>query len=218
MKKIFIILIFVFFSSYLVTAMDIPQVIFSFVNISIAGNCTGVTYSLNGEGLSATDSFSSNLIINSTGNSTASCTGNSSYYKGSIPMTFARIFYQNNTDVAVLLNSLATNNNITGKWQSCVELNRQMDTNLTACLMDRGYKSNFTECQNSLDSYVQVTKSKDTTISTLTTENSQLKSHRMMLGAIAILLGFMCYSYWKKTEPKTVKSPLSSLPSAGKIY
>jgi|SRR3972149_11987501 len=185
-----------------------PQVIFTSINLTIS---TG-NFTIAGEGISATD------VITTTG----SC--NYSYSRTAIPITFSREFTENNTDVATLIHALASNNNFTLKWEACVSKLQELDTNLTICSNDRGYKQNYTDCTKSLElvniDLTSCNSQKNDYMTQVTTINKQLldaKSNNTYYYILIAALAFGCYHFYNKNKIKTVNSPFSQLPSSARM-
>lgn len=202
MKNLIIALIFcmIVFTAFAM-ASTIPQVIFTSFNLTISGNCTAVVYTIHGEGLNANDVVATNYLGQDLGNSTfANCSSaNFNYTKVDIPITFSRTIETNDTDMAVLIHSLATNNNFSSMWIDCVQ-------NLT------DVKNNCLAQTNALNTIINTdlatSTKKDNTINTLTT-------HRWILGIIAVGAGIAAIVYYRKSVVKTTKSPLVRFPSTG---
>lgn len=195
--------IFVYFLAFLlllnfVSATDIPQVIFTSVNLTITMNSTSGYYQIYGEGVNAYEYFS---VANST---------NFTFKRDNIPITLSRVFKQNDTDVAILLNALALNNNMSLKWEDC-------KINLSTCLTDYGYRQNYTDCTQGLALRGSEVVNINSQLTTIKDENTTLKSHRLYLGIAAALMGFLAFYFYKKVTPKSIKSPIDQFPSNPRI-
>jgi hypothetical protein len=173
----------------------VPQVIFSSLNLTIDNN----GYHLWGEGLEARDTFPNNQIIN--------------YEKYNIPITFSREIYPNSTDSAILMNAIATNLNMTYKWQDCMNQLIDMDINLSLCIQDKGYRGNYLDCQNSLS----ICNANLNTANAAVEELKTVKSQRMVLILVCIGLAFAAWTYYNKANVKKVESPYKQFPSEAKL-
>jgi len=196
MKFIYLILGCILISLSLASAA--PKVIFTDLNITINSTDTGGKFHLWGEGVNAKSDFSVS------GNCTFS------YSRINIPVTFSRDWEENDTDVAVLLRALAINNNATIWWHTC-------QTNLTECMHDLAYESNYTDCSGNLNTCADSRDNKNEELTKKNEEIATLKTHRILFGGLAIVLGMVAWSFRKKAVVQTVRSPASRLPNMQRI-
>lgn len=192
-----------FFISMLNLASAVPQIFTTNFNLTITGNQTGNTTSANyyiyGEGGQMVNTFPVNGICNF------------SYSINNIPLTFSRDITQNETDLSRLLKMLADGNfNVTRDWQEC-------NRNLTWCMMDTGYKQNYTDCSTQLS----ICRSQaDTYANQITEKNKQITEQTQQkwiaVGA-AVIAGILAWNLGRKTRVKTAKLPISELPS-GRVF
>lgn len=187
--------------AFLAMVSATPQVILTEINLSIYAQNNTITWKIIGEGISATDSFSIST----------------NYSRDKIPITFSRDIDQNNTDVAVLIRALAQNNNVSNNWENCVISLADTQKNLSICEEDIGYKSNYTDCQTSLSSSRNSEKDSQDKITSLTDEVKGLKNMRLILGAAAIILGLVAWTFYRRANVKTINSPMKQLPSSARI-
>jgi len=193
MKIYLLALLFIFISSVSAT----PQVFFTSVNLTI----NDTSYHLWGEGLDAKDNFVAPI----------------NYEKYNIPITIAREMYENESDNAILMRALADNINMSNKWEDCVSDMNELSTNLSICEIDRGYKQNNTACQNDLYACNSDKGVLNQRITTLNEELSNVKTHRMILIVLVIILGIAVYFYHNKFSINKVKSPYAGLPTGARI-
>jgi len=172
-----------------------PYAIFTEVNLTI----TNGTWWLKGEGIDATDTFSVD----------ENC--NFHYERTDIPITFSREIEQNETDVAILLRSLAINSNITIWWHDCI-------SNLTECKHDIVYESNYSVCKSNLELCSTSKEDKNKDIIEKNKEIEALKSHRFFLIVIAGICGIAAWKFRKESVVRTARSPgVSQLPQSGRM-
>lgn len=190
----------------LASVSAVPQVVFTSINLSIVANNTSITYTLSGEGLSATETVPLNMVLTNSTNVSL----NFSLIRNNIPITISRDIC-GNTDTAILMNSLANNNNISSMWQDCVK-------NLSICQTNRVDNVNFSILQQQYQNCNTQGVIKDSSITVKDADISNLQSQRLLIGAAAIGAGIAAYYFWRRTSPKTVVSPgLSQLPRNQKI-
>lgn len=195
--SLFIFLIFILLSFNFSFVSAVPQVIFSEVNISIVNG----SYTLKGEGLSATDTFPIN--------------GNCSfdYKRDRIPITFSRDLEGNNTDVAILINALNKNINATVMLEKCSRERNEIQTNYTICMLDVGYKGNFTECKDALSGCRNQLDSVNGDTVDKQKELDELKQQRnISLGIALVAIAGAVYMY-RKNNVQTKRNPFEDLPS-----
>ena len=209
MKKTIIFLLLISILPLVMSAT--PQVVFTSVNMTVMTNCSGTYYTIKGEGINANDWFGTPLTIAGYNGTNATCTGNFTYVKDLIPITLSRTFENNDTDMAILLHSLATNNNVTQKFLDCQK-------ELTSCNMDYGFRENFTSCQRDVSNMIIERDNQVKNSEEKQTEIEKLKQHRTILFVVALAsVGYGVYVYRKNT-PKTVRAPIASqFPSSSRI-
>jgi hypothetical protein len=175
----------------------VPQVIFSEVNVSIVNG----TYTLKGEGLSATDTFPVN--------------GNCSfdYKRDKIPITFSRDLEGNNTDVAILINALNKNINATVLLEKCSRERNELQTNYTICMLDVGYKGNFTECTEQLNGCRNQLSSINGDTTEKQTKIDEMEQQRNISLGIAVLAIVGAVYMYRKNNVQTKRSAFDDLPS-----
>lgn len=201
MKKIILTMLFVMAVLTLVSAT--PQVFFTDINITINNG----TLSIRGEGITASDTIN---VPNVTGCSI-------SYERNKIPITITREIGENNTDVAVLIRALAGNNNITHQWQECVKLQSELNSSLNVCNIDRGYKDNYTVCNNQLIISSNAQQTYTTQIGDKNKEIEQIKQQRLIFGGIALVCAYLAWHYNRKGQARTTRGPVADLPSTSAL-
>lgn len=179
----------------------VPQVIFSELNISI----TNGSYSIIGEGLNAQDSFSVN----------GNCSFN--YSRIRIPITFSRDFESNNTDVAVLINALAKNYNISNKWEQCVLEVAHLNSSYTQCAGKAAFESNYTTCMIDFTNCDATRAAYSEQMTAKNAEVSTLRQQQLFLIIGLAVAVFFAFNFYNKNRIKLVDSPLSQLPSRARM-
>jgi len=179
------------------SASATPQVIFSSFNLSIGNN----TWQISGEGINANDVF----------------TCGTNYTRNNIPITLSRDFQQNDTDVAVLIHSLANNNNVSRQWEQCIREKIEITNNLTTCIASTINYQNYsiklnelTSCQSSLGTY-------NTQIADSNKKLADITWQRNALAFVVIALGFVCWNYYNKSKIKTIEGPYKQLPNSQRM-
>lgn len=180
----------------LATVSAVPQVIFSEINLTI----TNGSYTLKGEGISATDDFPVN----------GNCTFN--YERNNIPMTFSRNFDANDTDVAILIDALADNLNISDQWKSCVVERSNLNASLLSCQTDVGYESNYTECNSQLVSCQSISSERSRSTSEAEERADEMENQRNLAFLAAVVAIVVAFTFYRKANVQTKKSPFDELP------
>lgn len=180
----------------------IPQVIFSYENITIwsneTANSTIGNYQIYGEGLNAVTTFPV----------TGNC--NFSYTANGIPLIFSREFQQNETDLSILIHTASIFNNLSEAWQQCT-------LNLSVCMNDVGYKGNYTDCNIQLGMAHANENKYSSDVTACNAQAGKYKSWMYIGGAIGIIGLLAAWNFRKKAMVRTIKSPLGSLPGSVKL-
>lgn len=188
-----------------------PQVFFSSLNATIVGQTsvngsTNVTYHLWGESVDVTETFvvGTNYSFNFT--------------RQNIPLQLSREMNCAEGDVAVLIHALAISNNMSDKWENCMNMSRDLLVQNLEMKDNIAYKDNYTTIKSQYDLLAQQTQDKNSQIDSLNTQVKDLGSQRWMIGFIAAALAGTTYYFWRKTTPKFVASPgLSQLPRSQRV-
>jgi hypothetical protein len=179
----------------------VPQVVFTSINLTINNG----TYKIIGEGINAQDNFGVN----------GNCTFN--YERQNIPITFSREIGENSTDIAILIRALASNDNMSAKWQDCMNNLSRVSNNLSICSIDTGYKQNYSDCSYQL---ITTQSDRDKYQEQITTKNNEINElanlRNILIGACAVL-GFLLWNTWNKKNKMMAESPVRGLPSNIKI-
>lgn len=199
MRKFYFLLLGILFLN-LVSA--VPQIFSTDFNVTInstqAGNVTTGTLNIVGEGGILSQNFPVQGICNF------------SYSINRVPWVFSREIVQNDTDVAVLIRALTISNNVTKDYLEC-------RNNLSWCVLDTGYKQNYTDCsvqlqiqRDNANSYANQLTEKNNQIST------QTQQKWIAVGA-AVICAVLAWNFSRKSKVKTVKNQFTELPS-GKMF
>ena len=203
-KMKYLIILAIIFAGLIGNVSATPQVIFSSVNLTIEANSTSLYYKINGEGVSASETFNLNLNVSN------ASSFNFSLYRSQIPIAFSRDVCEN-LDMAVLIKALSSNLNITEDWRTCV-------TRLSVCESTRLDAENSSSIKNQLNYCNNAATTKDASITVKDSEIENLKSQRMLFGAVGIAGTGLAWYFYKKNTPKTLTTPgLSQLPRSQRI-
>jgi len=203
-KMKYLIILAIIFAGLIGSVSATPQVIFSSVNFTIEANSTSLYYKINGEGVSASETFNLNLNVSN------ASSFNFSLYRSQIPIAFSRDVCEN-LDMAVLIKALSSNLNITEDWRTCV-------TRLSVCESTRLDAENSSSIKNQLNYCNNAATTKDASITVKDSEIENLKSQRMLFGAVGIAGTGLAWYFYKKNTPKTLTTPgLSQLPRSQRI-
>jgi hypothetical protein len=176
------------------------QVIFTEINLTLTIQNNTLKYSLNQEGVYAERTFNLDIINNSI---------NIFNNTDEIKINFLRTIDRNETDIDIILRAIA-NSNATELYFNC-------SSQLSECLHDIQYESNYTICSSSLGfceqslavSQDQVTKSNEII--------SSLKTHRIILLLLLLSAGFFVYKFYSQTVIKQAKTNFRGMMGSSRI-
>lgn len=204
-KKVVLLFCMIIFIN-LASANVVPQVFFSSVNLTLVNG----SMHLWGEGLDARDSFS--CLYSNVTNTTSI-----NYERYNIPLTFSRNIESNQTDVAVLINALNNDNNMTAKWTECMNEVTNAKVNLSVCQEQGAYKENYTSCSNTLVSCQSTSSINAAELNTQKSKVDEVTQQRTVLIVICVALGLIAYNYYNKTNINKVETPFNKFPAFAKM-